>query len=182
MAKKCNSILFCLYKIRHHLTPEALKLLIETHVFPHILYCISVWGGAASCHLNRLQKIINFAARIVSGTRKYDHISPTVKALGWHKIRDLVVYRDILSVFRALHNPIAPLAIRSLFAPRSAISHRVTRATTAGTLQLPPFRLSLTRRTFSYRAAMSWNCLPSTISGSPSRAELIRRLDMHAVC
>ena len=99
-----------------------------------------------------------------------------------HKIRDLVVYRDILSVFRALHNPIAPLAIRSLFAPRSTISHRVTRATTAGTLQLPPFRLSLTRRTFSYRAAMSWNCLPSTISGSPSRAELIRRLDMHAVC
>ena len=182
VAKKCNSILFCLYKIRHHLTPEALKLLIETHVFPHILYCISVWGGAASCHLNRLQKIINFAARIVSGTRKYDHISPTVKALGWHKIRDLVVYRDILSVFRALHNPIAPLAIRSLFAPRSTISHRVTRATTAGTLQLPPFRLSLTRRTFSYRAAMSWNCLPSTISGSPSRAELIRRLDMHAVC
>ena len=37
VVKKCYSILVCLYKIWHHLTPEARKLLIQSHVFPHIL-------------------------------------------------------------------------------------------------------------------------------------------------
>ena len=82
VVKKCNSILFCIYKIRHHLTPDTRKLIIETHVFPLILYCLSVWGGAAACHLNRVQKVINFAARVVSGARRSDHISPVVDSLG----------------------------------------------------------------------------------------------------
>ena len=55
VVKKCNSILLCLYKIRHHLTPDVRKLLIQCHVFPHILYCLSVWGGAARCHLQKFQ-------------------------------------------------------------------------------------------------------------------------------
>ena len=66
VVKKCNSILFCICKIRHHLTPDTRKLIIETHVFPLILYCLSVWGEAAACHLNRVQKVINLAARVVS--------------------------------------------------------------------------------------------------------------------
>ena len=176
VTKKCNSILFCLYKIRHHLTPEARKLLIEAHVFPHILYCLSVWGGAAACHLNRLQRVVNFAARVVSGARKRDHISPTVRALGWHTITELIVYRDRLAVFRALNDSRAPAATRCLFTPRSAISQRVTRATSAGVLELPPFRLSFARRTFSYRAAESWNCLSPAITSSRTRAELARKL------
>jgi len=174
--KKCNSVLFCLFKIRHHLTPEARKLLIQAHVFPHILYCLSVWGGAAACHLNRIQKVVNFAARVVSGARKHDHITPTVRALGWHNIGELVTYRDRLAVFRALNDPRAPKATRSLFIPRTAVSQRVTRASTAGALELPSFRLSLTRRTFSYRAAASWNCLSPAISSSQTRAELTRKL------
>ena len=42
VVKKCDSVLFCIYKIRHHLTPDTRKLLIETYVFPCILHCITV--------------------------------------------------------------------------------------------------------------------------------------------
>ena len=42
---RCNALLISLSKFRHNFDQEAIKLLIETHVFPHILYCISVWGG-----------------------------------------------------------------------------------------------------------------------------------------
>ena len=86
VVKKCNSILFCLYKIRHHLTPEVRQLLIQCHVFPHILYCLSVWGGAAACHLQRLQRVINFGARVVSGSRLREHISPTLRVLYWRGV------------------------------------------------------------------------------------------------
>ena len=59
--KKCNAILISLYRFRHHFNQETLKLLIETHVFSQILYCISVWGGAAKNQLFRIQKVINLA-------------------------------------------------------------------------------------------------------------------------
>ena len=182
LVKKCNAVLFCIYKLRHHLTPETRKLLIDAHVFPHILYCLSVWGGAAACHLTRVQKVLNFAARVVSGTRRRDHITPVLEALGWRKISDMVTRRDRIGVFRAQFDPRAPVAIRQLFTPRAAVSERVTRSTMAGALEPPDFRLSMSRRAFSYRAAMSWNFLPSAITAptaiaSVSRSAFISRLD-----
>ena len=176
VVKKCNSILVCLYKIRHHLTPEARKLLIQVHVFPHILYCLSVWGGAAACHLARIQKLFNFGARIVTGLHMRDHISPALESLGWLDVRDLVIRRDCIGVFRALSEPQVPLAIRSLFSRRAEVSQRATRATVAGELELPALRLSLSRRMFSYRAASSWNRLPPATAASRTRSEFVRRL------
>ena len=122
------------------------------------------------------QRIINFAARIVSGARLSEHISPTVRALGWRSIDELVAHRDCMGVFRALSDPCAPEAVRSLFIRRAAISCRTTRATCAGMLELPAFRLSLSRRAFSYRAASSWNRLPPATTGSRTRAEFVRLL------
>ena len=115
VVKKCYSILVCLYKIRHHLIPEARKLLIQSHVFSHILYCLSVWGGAAACHLSRVQKILNFGARIVTGTRIRYHITPALESLGWPSVRHLVAHRDCIGVFRALSDeagaPGRPLSV-----------------------------------------------------------------------
>ena len=164
VVKKCNSVLLSLYKIRHHLTPECRKLLIEAHVFPHITYCLSVWGGAAACHLHRVQKLINFAARIVTDARKFDRVSSVLEELGWRKIEEMVKYRDFVKASKTLNNPYTPAAIRALFVQRSAVSRRATRATASGDLLIPRFRLSLARSTFSYRAAQSWNCLRTTAS------------------
>ena len=172
VVKKCNSILFCIYKIRHHLTPDTRKLIIETHVFPLILYCLSVWGGAAACHLNRVQKVINLAARVVSGARRSDHISPVVDSLGWSHIRDLIAFRDRIGIYRALNDPRAPVAIQSLVTPRTTVSERLTRSAVAGALELPAFRLSMSRRAFSFRAASSWNRMTPAAMGSRSLAAL----------
>ena len=179
VVKKCHSILFCIYKIRHHLTPEARKLLIQAHVFPHILYCLRVWGGAAACRLSRVQRVLNFAARVVSGARRGDHASPLLRALGWHSVTNLVTRRDCEGIFRALHDSRAPVAIRSLCVPRSRVSERTTRSSVAGALELPDFRLSMSRRAFSYRAAAAWNSLPLTVSGCRGRTAFISALDKH---
>ena len=171
LVKKCNSILLSLYKIRHHLTPEARQLLIQAHVFPHILYCISVWGGAAACHLGRVQRLVNFAARIVSGARRSDHISPILADLGWRRVDDLVTQRDCLGVQRALTDRCAPEVIRALFVPRASVSDRMTRASVSGALELPDFRLAFARRTFAFRAARSWNRLLPVTSEARTRGQ-----------
>ena len=157
---------FSLYEICNHLTPECRKLLIQVHVFPHILYCVSAWDGAPRCRLDRVQHIINCAASIAWSARWRDHMSTVIKSIAWYNLRELVNHRDCFGISRVNNNPCASVAIRSLFSPRSAVSARHTRSTLSGTLQLPAFRLSLPHCVCSFRAASSCNRL-STIIQSP---------------
>ena len=163
-----------LFKIRHHLSPDILKILVQAHVFPHLQYCSSVWGGASQSRLDRLQKVIHFAARLVSGLRKYDHVTPALVALGWPSVREMIARRDAVNVHRALYAAAAPDSLRGMFRPRAAVSERATRATAAGSavLDMPRVRLAVARRQFPYRAAASWNGLPREVTETASRKQL----------
>ncbi|CAH3143619.1 unnamed protein product [Porites evermanni] len=48
-----------------------------------LYYCSSVWSNTSVSNIRKLQGVQNFAARIVSGTRKFDHVSPALKDLRW---------------------------------------------------------------------------------------------------
>ena len=96
VVRRCYSILISLHRFRRHFTTKALITIIQAHVFSQIIYCLSVWGGAAEKELQRIQKVINFAARIVTGVRRRDHISPFLNSLGWSRIGELVEERDRL--------------------------------------------------------------------------------------
>ena len=163
VVKRCNGILISLFKFRHYFSQDAIKILIQTYVFPHITYCLCVWGGAAKGLLHKIQKLINFAARIVTGFRKHQHITPALNSLEWPRIEALVARRDLLKVFKALRCDDSPVAIRSLFTQRSDTSLRETRASERGDLQLPRCRLSATQRAFPYRAARAWNDLSPAV-------------------
>ena len=138
-----------------------------------------MWGGATNTRLDRLQKIVNFAARLVSGLRRCDHVSPTLAALGWPRVEQVVARRDAVNVHRALHVGGAPVALRDMIRPRSAVSERLTRATAAGAaaLELPRYRLTTTRRLFPYRAAAAWNQFPRDATRSASRRRVINCFD-----
>ena len=179
IVRRTNAILVSLFKIRHHLSREILKILVQTHVFPHLQYCSSVWGGATNSRLDRLQCIVHFAARLASGLRKYDHVRPALAALGWPGIREVIARRDAVNVYRALHVAAAPGVLRSMFRTRGAVSERRTRAAAAGSavLELPRFRLTAARRLFPYRAAAAWNGLPRHVTSSASRRQLLRHFD-----
>ena len=159
VVRKCYAILFSLYKCRYYFTPDVLKAIIRVHVFSHIRYCICVWGGASKSQLQKLQKVINFAARIVTGLKKYDHVTPALSSLGWPRIESMIEQMDLVKVFKTLRGEGVPQEISALFVPRSAVSHRTTRATGLGRLHLRRPRLAATKRGFSYRAAAAWNRL-----------------------
>ena len=52
--------------------------------------------------LKRVQKCLNFAASLVAGARRTDHISQALASLGWHRLEDMVNWQDYLHVYRAL--------------------------------------------------------------------------------
>ena len=144
-------------KFRCGLSTEVKALLIEALIFPHILYCLSVWGGCGITQRRRIQRVINHCARIVFCKRKSEHVSPLLKSLAWPTFDDLISKRDVLFVDRLMYHPCAPCHLRNSLIHRREISNRDTRSTSAGLLQLPRVHTELARRYFTYRATEQWN-------------------------
>ena len=44
----------------------------------------------------------NFAARILTNTSKFDHISPVVNELGWLTIDKLLTLRDVTMIYKCI--------------------------------------------------------------------------------
>jgi len=78
---------FCgLYNIQHirkYLTPVSTKTLVHAFVTSHLDYCNSPLFGLPKYHLDRLQKILNAAARLIHQIPTFDHITPTLVNLHW---------------------------------------------------------------------------------------------------
>ena len=71
-----------LSRIRHILDTSAMSIVINSLVFSKLFYCSSVWSGTCKGNVNNKPQLIqNFAARILSSKRKYEHITPTLKQL-----------------------------------------------------------------------------------------------------
>ena len=77
----CMSSLGQISRVKHVLKKELLVTVINSLVFSKLYYCSVVWSSITGRNVRKLQGIQNFAARIVSGTRKYDHITPVLKEL-----------------------------------------------------------------------------------------------------
>ena len=60
---KCCGILIGLASAKNVLPLNVLPRLIDALVFSHMRYCVEVYGNASNCHLRKIQKVFNFAAR-----------------------------------------------------------------------------------------------------------------------
>ena len=118
--------------------------------------------------LHRVQKCINFGARIVKNKRKLDHISKDVADLKWPNINQLVKICDANVTYKSLYCDPAPQRIRSCFVLRADVSSRATRATTNNKLELPRARGELRRQSFPCRTVSCWNSLPAWVTESVS--------------
>jgi len=59
------------------------------------------------CVCPGLQRIQNSAARIVTNTRKYDHITPILQKLHWLPVRQRIHFKILLITYKSI-NDMAP--------------------------------------------------------------------------
>ena len=74
----------------------------------------------------KLQLVQNFAAHVLTDTKKFDHISPVLWELGWPSIKDQLLVRDTTQVYKIV-NGLAPLYLSSKLSKRSDTHHYNTR-------------------------------------------------------
>ena len=88
--------------------------MVSSLVMSKLFYCSSVWSNTSSKNVKKLQAVQNFACRIVSNTRKFDHITPAMEELEWLPIKDLLLYRDSIMTYKCIHG-MAPYYLTSNF-------------------------------------------------------------------
>jgi len=77
------------------LSAKATETLVQAFVSSRLDYCNSLLYGVRRRRraiYRRLQSVQNAAARLVSGVRRRDHITPTLRRLHWLPVRQRVAY------------------------------------------------------------------------------------------
>ena len=81
--------------------PCTLIIIINALVFSKLFYCSSVRSSTSQSNIAKLQAVQDFACRIISGSKKYDHVTCILRQLNWLPVKQHMYYRDSLMAFNA---------------------------------------------------------------------------------
>ena len=156
--KKCFFHIRNIGKIRKFLTIEFCKVLVNSLVISQLDYCYSVYYGLPSYQFLRLQRVQNTAARLISCSHKYDHITPALIELCWLPIKYRLKFKILLHVFKVV-NDLSPTYLTDLITHQS-VSSRSLRSTDSNLLFVPRTFSAFGDRCFSVCGPRLWNALP----------------------
>ena len=156
----CIDSLCQINRVKHLFDARALERVINALVFSKLYYCSPVWSNTSKKNISKLQKVQNFACRIITGKRKFDHITPILRELRWLPVISFLKYTLGVLAFKCVKG-LAPSYLCRRFKTRTSVHNRNTRY--KNTLNVPAYKSASGQRTFLYRATSFWNSLPCEI-------------------
>ncbi|KAF7644752.1 hypothetical protein LDENG_00060110 [Lucifuga dentata] len=164
-------------KIRPILSLRDAETLIHAFVSSRLDYCNVLLSGLPNYAIRSLQLVQNAAARLLTKTRKYDHITPVLASLHWLPVQARADFKVLLLTYKALHG-LAPPYLSELLTPYTPA--RPLRSLDAALLVIPSInKKSLGFRAFAYRAPYLWNTLPLHVKEASSVENFKSRLKTH---
>ncbi len=159
------------------LTVSDVEKLVNAFMTDRLEYCNALLGGCPASSINKLQIVQNAAARVLTRSRKYDHITPILQSLHWLPIKFRISYKILLLAYKA-QNDLAPAYLTNLLSCYNPT--RSLRLQNSGLLVVPRIAKSTKRgRTFSYSAPELWNSLPDNVRGLDTLSLFKSRLKTH---
>jgi hypothetical protein len=163
-------------RIRRFLSQTVTERLVHAFVTSKLDMGNSLLFGISQAQLDRVQRIQDNAARLVTRTGRFEHVTHILQQLHWLPVRQRIVYKILLHVYRAVNN-LAPAYITELL--QEHVPARSLRSSSDKLLVVPRTRTSWGDRSFQKAAPHLWNALPASIRQSESLTAFKSRLKTH---
>ena len=76
VVSSCMAKVYQINRVKKSFDGKTLEQLISSLVLSKMLYCSTVWSNTSTTNIKKLQLVQNFACKIVTKTRKFDHVTP----------------------------------------------------------------------------------------------------------
>ena len=164
--------------IRKYLTKQTTMILICSFVLSRLDYGNALLVNSNKSAISKLQRVQNAAARLISKTKKYDHITPVLKSLHWLPVHLRIHYKLAVLCFNYFQgeSPFYFSELLTIYTPkrslRSSSDNRM--------LEIPSVKTkTYGQRSFSYAASTFWNTLPFSLRHTSTKASFKRKLKTH---
>ena len=125
--------------------------------------------------IDKLQHLMNAAARVIARVDIHEHITPVLKELHWLPVEQRIVFKINLITFKCLNN-LAPSYLRELLTLYKP-SRTLRSSSDKLKLEAVPYNLkTYGYRSYSIHAPILWNSLPMYIRSADSVSTFKSRL------
>jgi hypothetical protein len=145
-------------KIRKYLDIASTERLVHAFISSRLDYCNSLLCGTSKQQLARLQRLQNTAARLVTCSKRNEHITPILRRLHWLPVEKRITFKVALLTYKSMNNQ-GPHYISELLSEYRPA--RSLRSADKLLLVEPHFRTATYgQHAFANIAQRVWNSLP----------------------
>lgn len=163
--KLCSRLSFKISKLtrlRSYTPPRVLRKIYFACVQPTIDYAITVWGNAPLCYLQNVQRLQNFAGRVLAND--FDYVNSRgidiLKSQRIMNVKQRFIYFSLVQMFKCIHG-LAPDYLCDDVLMACEVNDRSTRFCDFNNVYVPFPRKELFKKTFIYNAGSLWNNMPN---------------------
>jgi hypothetical protein len=172
--KACYHQIRSIGRLRKFITTDACQSLVQSMVTSRMDYANVILHNLPRSLINRLQLVQNTCARLITRTKRRDHITPVLVKLHWLPVEYRTAYKVLLYTYKALHG-LAPQYICELVEAYKPT--RSLRSASKSLLIVPTSRTSTYgSRSFRVSAPLLWNGLSEQLKQAPSLVSFKKQL------
>ncbi len=143
-----------LNKARRLLTRSCLVTLYYSFLFPHLTYCIEVWGGAFDSYCSSIIKIQKKVVRMLVSANRLAHTKPIFNLLNILTFRQLYVYSIQIFMYKYKMG-LLPTIFENMFTLNQDVHSYNTRQ--SAQIHIPKATLEIRLRAIRNKGAIIWN-------------------------
>ena len=177
ISKKIASGISAIKRIRYFVPREILLTVYNALVQPHFNYCSIVWGNCNKGLSQKLQKLQNRAARIITFSGYDVDTDGIFKSLNWKKLDHQRMIDKCIFMYKTL-NRLTPAYLTSKFIDRNDTTSYSLR-NSENKLAVPQPHTEYFKRSFSYSGAVLWNKLPLNMRQASSLTSFKSQIRCH---
>ena len=155
-----------IFHIRKYIDLKTAKQLASSLILSHLDYSNSILAGLPASRLRPLQRVQNWAAKVVLCRSKYDSSLEALQYLHWLPIRERIDFKIACLVYKCLNN-LAPEPLSQLISRKTFSRTTRTSVNSNNELHIPFVKKSThASRSFSIYGPSLWNSLPSHVTSA----------------